>query len=121
LQTTHWPFPFAERRQTRAPTHQTTRRSRIIDLSINKAGQIVGTYQDGNGIEHGFLYSHGAYTTLNYPGALGTLALSINDAGQVVGDYQDSDGQHGYLYSHGTYAIDPPGSIGTSITSINKK
>jgi probable HAF family extracellular repeat protein len=28
-------------------------------ISINDAGQIVGVYRDGNGVDHGFLYSGG--------------------------------------------------------------
>ena len=90
------------------------------NLYINKAGQIVGTYRDSNGVDHGFLYSHGAYTTLNYPGALDTAALSINDAGQVVGYYQYLDGNGigqltGFLYSHGTYTtIAPPTGLTTT-------
>jgi probable HAF family extracellular repeat protein len=48
---------------------------------INKAGQIVGTYQDSNGPQdgngiHGFLYSAGrGYTVLDFPGASDTYAL----------------------------------------------
>ena len=72
----------------------------------------------GNGIpEQGFLYSHGNYTILNFPGAINTVAYSINASGQVVGFYEDgSNGsitsQHGFLYSGGTYStIDPPGAL----------
>ena len=39
-------------------------------LSINDLGQIVGYYHDVNDVTHGFLYNHGAYTTLDVPGAL---------------------------------------------------
>ena len=47
---------------------------------------------------HGFLLSGGVYTTIDFPGAIGTLAFSINDAGAIVGGYIDtSEAIHGYL------------------------
>jgi len=75
-------------------------------LGINDKGQIVGTYVDSNGVEHGFLYSNGIYTTLNDPlaGSKGTVAFGINDKGQIVGYYFDSNGvEHSFLYSNGIY------------------
>jgi probable HAF family extracellular repeat protein len=83
-----------------------------------------------NGVDHGFLYSSGTYTVLNFPvaidpEAISTYALSINNAGQVVGGYLDNNGHGGqtlgFLYSHGTYrTIEPPNAIQSAATSINK-
>jgi probable HAF family extracellular repeat protein len=57
---------------------------------INDQGQIVGFYVDSSGATHGFLYSGGAYTTLDDPlGTGGTFAQGINDQGQIVGSYID--------------------------------
>ena len=53
---------------------------------INDAGQIVGDYRDSSDGIHGFLYSGGAFTTIDVPGAQ-HLASGINDAGQIVGSY----------------------------------
>lgn len=73
-------------------------------LSINDKGQVVGTYEDGNLVRHGFLDSGGTYTILDVPRPPAPNALSIKDKGQIVGTYQDSNGVgHGFLYSHGTY------------------
>jgi hypothetical protein len=36
--------------------------------SINASGQVAGSYADGTG-NHGFVYSNGAFTTLDVPGA----------------------------------------------------
>jgi probable HAF family extracellular repeat protein len=62
---------------------------------INDDGQIVGYYSTSSGQQHGFVYSHGHYTTLNDPSATyGTEAYGINDHGQIVGEYADSSGAH---------------------------
>ena len=68
---------------------------------INDLGQIVGDYVDSSGVQHGFLYSGGTYTTLNAPsGTNGTDAYGINDLGQIVGYYKDSSStEHGFLYT----------------------
>jgi len=60
-------------------------------VGINGAGQIVGDYTDiTHGATHGFLYSGGAYTTLDDPLAnQGTFATGINSADQIVGYYSD--------------------------------
>ena len=79
---------------------------------LNALGQIVGGYFDSSGIEHGFLYYNGKFTTLNDPLATGTydFAEGINDHGQIVGSYSDASGvEHGYLYKHGHYTtLDDP-------------
>jgi probable HAF family extracellular repeat protein len=59
----------------------------------------VGDYFDANFNEHGFLLSHGQYTTLNDPHGVGlTEAFGINDSGKIVGIYRDASGnEHGFL------------------------
>ena len=55
---------------------------------VNNSGQIVGSYEGQDGIEHGYLYSSGVYTTIDYPGSSQlTQIYSINDVGQMVGTY----------------------------------
>jgi uncharacterized membrane protein len=75
----------------------------------------VGLYADAGGVFHGFLLSHGQYTTLDDPNAgttanQGTEALGLNDRGQIVGQYIDAAGVgHGFLLSHGHYTtLDDP-------------
>jgi hypothetical protein len=36
-------------------------------FGINAAGDIVGTYIDRAGVNHGFLLHHGRYTIINVP------------------------------------------------------
>jgi uncharacterized membrane protein len=112
---------------------------------INHSGQIVGMSCNAETCSfgypfaaHGFLLSQigESFTTIDYPGALGTAATAINDAGDIVGNYFTCQGEpsdsellrlsctlvqlHGFLLSGGTYTtIDPPGSISTNVGGIN--
>src|SRR5262249_22268165 len=61
---------------------------------INDAGQIVGSFTDG---DHGFLKDAATFTTIDAPGAILTGALGINDAGQIVGLFDDATGRHGFV------------------------
>ncbi len=99
--------------------------------AINDFRQIVGSYIDANNNYHGFVYSHGTFTTLDDPAAggfLGTAPLGINDRGQIVGLYSDANDElHGFLYSNGQFSqIDDPGFTntpfsfsGTALAAIN--
>ena len=93
-----------------------------LTSGINGLGQVVGYFSDSNGV-HGFLYSGGAYSTLDDPlGINGTSAYAINDAGQVVGAYSEGGNgtTHGFLYSNGVYTtFDVPGSEWTEVYGIN--
>jgi len=90
---------------------------------INDAGWIVGSYDDVNGITHGYLLRDGKYTQpLDFPDAILTRVNGINDLGQIVGHYRDAgDIQHGFLLSDGKYwTIDFPGAEnGTVARGIN--
>ncbi len=109
---------------------------------INQSGEIVGLSCNASTCSldyacqgcHGFLLDHvgGSFSTIDFPGVLGTSATAINDVGNIVGNYsactgQDSKGgscfvaqAHGFLLSGGTYSsFDPPGSVGTFATAIN--
>ena len=93
--------------------------------AINNVGQVVGTYIDANGNEHGFLYANGSFTTLDdsTPGATATTPLAVNNIGQIVGTYKDAGGnEHGFLYSDGVFFTldDPsPGATATTPLAIN--
>jgi probable HAF family extracellular repeat protein len=52
---------------------------------VNTAGAVVGTYFDGSGTAHGFLYVSGQYTAIDIPGAAGTWITGINDSNGIVG------------------------------------
>ncbi len=84
---------------------------------VNDLGRVVGTYADLNGVYHGFVYSHGTFTTLDAPGAgtfadglQGTTLTGINDRGQIAGFYFDaSDTGHAFVYSIGQFTPIPDG------------
>jgi probable HAF family extracellular repeat protein len=71
-----------------------------IPVKINDRGQIVGLYFDAAGAVHGFLFSNGQYSSIDFPGAVATEALAINnwDVPAIAGDYTDSSGKvHGFV------------------------
>src|SRR5262249_48922696 len=75
---------------------------------LNGAGDIVTAYSDATPVNdnltgqvvdslHSLLWSGGAYTSIDVPGASITLAFGINDAGVIVGAFFDATGVHGFL------------------------
>lgn len=77
---------------------------------LNDTGQIVGFYEPapaGSSPVRGFLYSGGAYSTIQFPGAFSTYPNDINNLGQIAGTYYDLVGGslqgHSFLYSNGVY------------------
>jgi probable HAF family extracellular repeat protein len=83
---------------------------------INPAGDIVGTYKDATGRQHGFLLSNGQFTSVDVPGAVATVATGISPMGAIVGRFTAPVGStaqcttanspaciHGFLYSRGTF------------------
>jgi uncharacterized membrane protein len=81
-------------------------------IGINDLRQIVGTFLDENGKDHGFLLSKGHYYRIDVPGAGGTTANAINNRGQIVAN--------NFLYDQGTFTpITFPGAVETDLTGIN--
>jgi len=76
---------------------------------LNNLGDIVSAYASGSpfqnlgnpntyGNVHGLLLSEGVFASIDFPGAVQTIAIGVNDAGQIVGAYADPTGRiHGYL------------------------
>ena len=62
-------------------------------------------------------------TTIDFPGAVHTLALDINESGDIVGRYIDNDKKtHAFLLSKGVFTtIDFPGAILTTANGINSR
>src|SRR5262249_52379714 len=56
-------------------------------IGINDRGQIVGSYEDGFGVTHGFVLAGGSFTSVNFPGADLTSCRAINNQGEIVGNY----------------------------------
>ena len=63
-----------------------------VAFSINDAGQVAGFYVDASGGTHGFVRTHGRFSTLDMPGAAATFATYVNNLGVVAGEYIDSSG-----------------------------
>jgi uncharacterized membrane protein len=89
---------------------------------INARGDIVGSYEDADGISHGFLLRKRAFTSIDVPKAAATLgARGINARGDIVGNFLDANfAQHGYLLRDGKFTqIDYPGASATFVFGIN--
>jgi uncharacterized membrane protein len=89
--------------------------------SLNDAGDVVGYYSFDTAIPHvvdktktvhGFVYRHGEWEEIDYPGAATTYALGINDHGDVVGFYFEANGaSHAFVKTaRGYFAVDFPTS-----------
>jgi hypothetical protein len=52
---------------------------------ISPQGVIVGGYLDSAGASHGFILDNGQYTTLDFPGAAGTVLSGRNPSGEMSG------------------------------------
>jgi probable HAF family extracellular repeat protein len=78
---------------------------------INAFGQIVGTWTDASGNNHGFLYNAGTFTSFDYPGSSETFFYGINNAGDIVGYH---DASMGFLLKGGAYTL-----INGSVWDVN--
>jgi uncharacterized membrane protein len=63
------------------------------------------------------------FTTIDFPGAILTVANGINHRGEIVGPYISLDGtRHGFLLREGNFTtIDFPGAISTEPIGINPR
>ncbi len=60
---------------------------------INNRGEIVGSWFDASGANHGYVRSAaGQFTTVDVPGSSGSAAYGINDRGDLCGYYSDAVG-----------------------------
>jgi len=102
--------------------------SGAFPLDTNAGGDIVGRFA-GGGQTHGFLRSaDGTFTTIDYPGALFTVASGINSEGAIAGWYAMANvpgpltERHGFLLRDGVFiAVDPPGSVFTNPLGVNSE
>jgi len=89
---------------------------------INARGDIVGGYDDAEGIRHGFLLRNGVFTRIDVPNAQVTsYARAINARGDIVGNFLNADlFPHGFLLRDGQFTqIDYPGANGSTAFGIN--
>jgi uncharacterized membrane protein len=71
---------------------------------INELGQIVGLYNDADGLNHGFFKVGESFLAIDFPGAATTTAWGINAIGQIVGTHYDYVGApaRGYIATPNT-------------------
>jgi uncharacterized membrane protein len=89
--------------------------------AINDRGQVAGEYWNGGSDVKSFVYSNGAFETLNVPGL--NEAYVINDRGLVAGNYDIGYGINNYVYSDGSFMrFDVNGAPnGSSLYGINSR
>ena len=92
-----------------------------IASGINARGDIVGRYEDFNGVFHGFLLRKGIFSSIDFPGASFTSARAINARGDIAGRIHDANGNdHAFLLRDGQFTqIDYPGADRTVGRGIN--
>ena len=89
-------------------------------LGINKAGTIVGSYDN----MHGFVYENGKFRTLDAPQLSGepqeTQLNAINNLGWIVGQVFTGSIWRGFWVENGKlHYIEPTGSTDSQATGIN--
>ncbi len=95
--------------------------------ALNASGAIVGSSwsstpgEVGTAEQHGFLFSGGTFTPLDYPGADWTRPTAINSAGDIVGGYCFPEGSwHGFMRRQGRFTpFDLPAALLTDPRGIN--
>jgi probable HAF family extracellular repeat protein len=96
----------------------------VQPLGINTSGDVVGNVVSSNqALDHGFLYSDGAFSRIEVPAARLTIPSDINDRGVIVGWYQDfALRPHAFIYADGEFTVfDVPGAWGTLFNAINNR
>jgi len=96
---------FIERNGT-LQTYDVPNSTLTITWDINPKEELVGTYKDTSGKQHGFLQlpDGSAPITIDYPNAVTTIAMGLNPQGAVVGRYTDIMG-----HTHGLLAVSVTG------------
>ncbi len=99
--------------------------------AINDSSEVVGNWQDANGVSHGFTWtSIGGYVSIDVPGAVDTRASGINASGAIIGSFDESSAgcfqynpqgcPQGFLLVNGTFTtIDVPKALITLLIAIN--
>jgi probable HAF family extracellular repeat protein len=78
-------------------------------VGLNDFGLVSGSFNDVNGISHGFIMRGTSYTIVDFPGSAFTEVYSVNDLGQVVGD---GDVDCGFVYDLSKNRFDPLPCVG---------
>jgi len=75
---------------------------------INNVGLVAGSYEDSSAVTHGFIWTAGAFQTVDYPGAAYTYLELANSQGVAIGYYGDGNStEHAVMYWNGTWTALP--------------
>lgn len=85
---------------------------------------MVGSYfvgsRGGQLPQNGFIYSHGNWATLNYPGSLFTDLVGVSNNGVIVGNATDLG--LAFRYENGTFKpVTAPNGVGVTVTGISPR
>lgn len=91
---------------------------------LNRFGVAVGSYSLSNNTPpfRSYVYDHGTYKTISFPGSASDRPFSVNDRGEVSGFYRlvPFGPRHGFIFSTGKWrTLDFPGASDTIITFVN--
>jgi len=101
-----------------------------VPAFMSPQGVIVGEYLDSASVSHGFILRGGQYTSVDAPGAAGTLLSGINPSGEIsgatctdpaCGNTGNSNTSHSLVLSKkGKYTFfDPPGATSSSASTVS--
>jgi probable HAF family extracellular repeat protein len=89
-------------------------------FDINDRGQVVGEYQDADGVFHGYVWEPGRFKTIDVPGQPSTAATGINNRGQITGGTGPVAARVGFLLDRGRFTtFTVPGAQATYPFGIN--
>ncbi len=94
---------------------------RSFALATNNRGDVVGAFRDAANHSHGFVFSKGVFTQIDFPGATLTQTFGINDQRVMIGIYRIAGpALHAFMLRDGVFTqIDVAGSVNTVPLSIN--
>ena len=110
-----WSLPLYAAIVGRVTTIDYPGATQTLAFGMNTAGDVVGSYIDAAGMEHGFVLRDGAFTSFDYPGAVWTEGWGINSQGEIAGQYGLMDmTMHGFRLRNGEFTpVEVPGQPNT--------
>lgn len=93
------PAPLAQGQQYKFQRLNPPGSTYSFAFGINNKDVIVGSFVDASSVYEGFVYKHGKYEAIVFPGSVGfTQASGVNDSNTLVGEFIGSDQfTHGFL------------------------